>query len=120
MNSKNKLLIHYSGKSLDIDFQKVDFFSKFYGLMFKSKNTNNLLFEFKKDVQTPFTSLFVFFTFLILFLDDKNNVIDFQKVSPFKRLIKSNKKFRNVLEVPFNSKNEHIFDFFDDNLEKFK
>ena len=38
-----------SGKNADVDVDKVGFFGKALGLMFKSKKTESLLFEFGKE-----------------------------------------------------------------------
>ncbi|HLD38521.1 MAG TPA: DUF192 domain-containing protein [Candidatus Nanoarchaeia archaeon] len=91
-------------RKIKISVKKVSWFRKGIGLMFLSrKKAKALLFEFEKSVKISFTSLFVFFPFVIIWLDSKNNVLDFRKVNPFELHIPSIKPFRRVLEVPFNN-----------------
>ena len=107
--SRRKLIVKRAG-----------FFSKGFGLMFRPSGTSNLLFEFKKNVNLSITSLFVFFPFLAIWLDDENKVLGIKIVQPFISKINATKKFRKLIEVPFNEKNKGIIDFFVDNGEKFK
>ena len=81
--------------------------------MFSSrKKAKTLLFEFEKPVRISFTSLFVFFPFMIIWLDSKNKVLDFRKVNPFEFHIPSIKPFCRVLEVPFNDNYKKIINQF--------
>jgi len=107
-----KVKIFNSGKSISVDVKRVGFLSKGIGLMFKSSNTKNLLFEFKRDVDLNLTGLFVFFPFLAIWLDEKNNVLDFEVVKPFRLSVNSGRKFRKVVEITFNERNNEIIDFF--------
>ena len=75
--------VNLFGKRVLVNVRRAEFFSKFFGLMFKSKNTENLLFEFKNDVKISFHSFFVFFSFLIIWLNPKNDVIEWRIVKPF-------------------------------------
>lgn len=99
-------------KTFILEALNVKGFKRVFGLMFSSRNSRNLLFEFKKYNRTLFTSYFVFFKFLILWLDEHNNVLDFEIVEPFKSCIYSKYKFRRVLEVPFNEVNSDLINFF--------
>lgn len=79
------------------------------GLMFvRRKKAQALLFDFKKSEKFSFTSLFVFFPFLILWLDEKNKVINMKKIKPFQMHISSVKSYYRVLEIPFNDKYKEI------------
>jgi len=105
--------IHYKNKSLNINnLKKLSFFGKFIGLMFKNSKTKNLLFEFNSNTNISIHSFFVFFNFLALWLDENDRVIDFKIVKPFLPSIKPNKKFKKLIELPLNSDNKRIIDFF--------
>lgn len=107
-----KVNFFYKGKKFEADFKKASLINKAVGLMFKGKNTKNLFFSFPKDKNYSLHSFFVFFDFLILWLDENNNVIDFYSAKPFEFHISSEKRYRKILEIPFNSENKNIIDFF--------
>jgi uncharacterized membrane protein (UPF0127 family) len=106
-------------KRLHIDVSKKGFLSRGIGLTFKTRNTKNLLFEFRKDTREPLTALFVFFPFLVLWLDKGNRIIDYRFVRPFKLHINTKKRFRKIIEIPINEKNKVILSFFDDKFKNF-
>jgi uncharacterized membrane protein (UPF0127 family) len=93
-----------------VSVRKVGVFN--FGLMFRGSRTDNLLFEFSKKGFRAITSFFVFFPFLAVWLDDKNNVVDWRVVKPFRFSINSKKKFRKLVEIPINDKNSKIIQFF--------
>lgn len=97
---------------ITINAKKVFGVEKFLGLMFKSRNTRNLLFEFNKNESKKIHSLFVFFNFLAIWLDKNNRVIGYELVRPFRLLIKPKKSSSKLLEIPINKKNEKIIKFF--------
>jgi uncharacterized membrane protein (UPF0127 family) len=105
-------------RKINVPVRKVSFLGKFSGLMFRTRDTDALLFEFPKDTRQPFHSFFVFFPFLMIWLDGENKAIGFRKVRPFTFIIRQKSKFRKVVEVPFNAKNEGIIDFFVGKLGK--
>ena len=99
----------YKNKKLKISVKKLSWFEKGIGLMFSfRKKAKALLFEFQKPTKMSFTSLFVFFPFIIVWLDGKNNILDFKKVKPFTFHIPSMKFYKKVLEIPFNDNYEEI------------
>ena len=100
-------------KGIDISVKKVGFFGKLFGLMFRTQETGNLLFTFRKNSSTSLHSFFVFFNFLVLWLDDKNNVVDMRMVSPFTFSVSTAKNFSKIVEIPSNFKNKEIIRFFD-------
>jgi len=67
-----------------------------------------MLFTFKKDSYTSLHSWFVFFPFLVLWLDENKNVIDKKVVMPFTTVILPKKKFTHVIELPFNVGNTEL------------
>ena len=101
----------YKNKKFGISVKKLSWFEKGIGLIFSSrKKAKALLFEFQKPTKISFTSLFVFFPFLIIWLDDKNNVLGFKKISPFTFHIPSRKPYKKALEIPFNYSHKKIID----------
>ena len=99
------MLIYYKGKRREISVRKLGFIGKARGLMFKSKETHNLLFEFKKDTRKELHSFFVFYPFLVLWLDKNNKIVDFKIARPFKMRISPEKSYRKFIELPLNNKN---------------
>lgn len=102
------------GKSkIKIEVKPVDsVFSRGLGLMFRAKNTGTLLFRFDRDVNISLTGFFVFFDFLVLWLDAENKVVDWKVARPFEFKISTAKKFRKIIEIPVNTSNMEIIDFF--------
>lgn len=102
---KEKMKINYNSKIIEIPKVRVlngieNFTS---GLMFSRKEKSRaILFNFKKTQSFNFTSLFVFFPFIILWMNDKNEVIDKKIVKPFRWCIPSVKTYNKVLEIPIN------------------
>lgn len=107
-----KIKVKYKRKISSIDVKKLSFFSMFLGLMFKSRNTENLLFDFRYEDKHAIHSFFVFFRFIAIWLNDKDEVVDISIVKPFTMLIKPEKECRKLIELPFNSENSKIIDFF--------
>lgn len=99
-------------RRIRVDANKVGFLRKGIGLMFRTKNTKSLIFEFSQGSFGNFTSLFVFFPFVLVWMDKSMNVISVDKVSPFRLNIFPKKRYHYVLEVPINEKNRKIVDFF--------
>ena len=110
-----KLRLKFSGKIFDLEVKRTNLFSKFFGLMFRISETENLLFDFRRDCKTKIHSLFVFFPFLIIWLNEENKVVGHKIVKPFRFSVSSKTKFRKFIEVPINRKNRRILGFFDDN-----
>lgn len=104
------LKVRFRKKIIDIDVKHTGFIRRGTGLTFRTRNTSNLLFEFGKEVswQGNLTSYFVFFPFLTLWLDKKNNVIDYRVIKPFIMTIRQKKKFFRIVEMPINKKNEAL------------
>ena len=99
-------------RKIKIPVVKTGFFRRGIGLMFRNKGTKNLLFEFTRDIRIAITSWFVFFPFLIIWLDSKNTVVEFKIVEPFTFKLTPKKKFRKFIEIPINAKNMEKIDFF--------
>ena len=104
--------IKFKDKRIKLGVRSTNLFTRFSGLMFKTKNTDNLIFNFNYYAKWSIHSLFVFFPFLALWLDEQNNVLDFKIVKPFCLSIIPNKKFKKLIEIPVNEKNEKIIKIF--------
>ena len=76
------------------------------GLMFsRRQKARNLLFSFENPIKLKIHSFFVFFSFLAIWLDDKNKIIALRKVRPFKFAVGIKEPFYKLLELPINKKN---------------
>lgn len=107
------IIIHYRKKKINIrKVHRLSFMGRFTGLMFKTKNTKKLLFDFSKEVKISIHSLFVFFPFLAVWLDKNNSVVERQIVGPFRLYILPRKNFCKLVEIPLNDENKMIIGFF--------
>lgn len=96
--------LKYKKRKFQIKAKKLSEFGKFIGLMFSSReNAKALLFEFKNSGKIDFHSFFVFFPFLAVWLDNKNNVLDVQIIKPFRINFSSGKPYSKLLEIPVNN-----------------
>ncbi len=87
------------------NIKKLSEFEKGIGLMFrKREKCPALLFEFQKPTRMKIHSLFVFFPFAAVWLDDKNKIIDLKIVNPFRFVISCKKSFYKLIEIPINKK----------------
>ncbi|MBS3071047.1 hypothetical protein J4407_01965 [Candidatus Pacearchaeota archaeon] len=100
--------IYYKNRKIKVPARKVSIYNM--GLMFKTKNTENLLFD-NLNKKFSLTSLFVFFSFLALWLDKNNKITALKIVKPFTLKISSGKPFSKIIEIPLNNKNKEIIDF---------
>lgn len=112
-----KIFLDFGEKKIPIDAHIVRGFGRFVGLMFSRKEKANiLLFEFSKPVRLAIHSLFVFFPFIAIWIDDAGKIIEIKKVKPFSLTIRPRKNFSYFVEVPLNKKNKDIVV----DIEKFK
>lgn len=102
MASKN-ISFKYKNKKINISARKC--LPSSFGLMFRTRNTKPCLFEFNNPQKFKLTSLFVFFNFIVIWLDKNKKVLDIRKIKPFTFCISSQKNFSKVLEIPINKKN---------------
>ena len=107
-----EIVIKKGKKKIKLDVRKTGFLSRGTGLTFKNKWTDSLLFELDKDSRIAITSWFVFFPFLILWLDNMNNVLEMAIVRPFVFSLRPEKNFRKFVEIPINAKNSKKIAFF--------
>lgn len=103
------LEITLDGKKIKLNAVSVNFFGKFKGLMFsRREKAKILLFENAKNIGIH--SFFVFFDFIILWLDDRNNVVEWKIVRPFSVYEKSKRPFSKIIEIPINRRYHSIVD----------
>lgn len=112
--------INFNNQKIEIaDVKKCRGFSRAKGLMFcRRKKANALLFEFSRDVKFHLTSLFVFFPFIVLWLDENNQVIEARKIKSFQFRIPFSKSYRKILEIPFNEKYSSVIESFPTEMRK--
>ncbi len=101
----------YKNKKININVKEISGLRKVLGLMMK-RDSEALLFVFKEDKKISLHSFFVFFDFLVLWLDDKDCVLEWRIVKPFSFSVLPEKNFRKIIEIPLNRRNMHIVDFF--------
>jgi uncharacterized membrane protein (UPF0127 family) len=104
--------LRYKGKEVTVeDIKRVSPIGKYAGLMFKPKETQALLFEFKKGRN----SIHSFFCkpFLAIWLLE-GRIVDFRIVKPNLPSIKPREDFDKLIEIPFNNKYSHVIGFFID------
>jgi len=104
--------IKYQGKTIEIDVKSTSFLGKISGLMFRTQQTHNLYFEFPTTESAAIHSYFVFFPFMALWLNEDDEIVDFQTVKPFTFLAKPRKPSRKLIEIPLNKENEKIVNLF--------
>lgn len=97
---KKRISFSYKGRKISLNLTPCRHFG--LGLMFKSRNTDALLFDFKRKTREAITSLFVFFPFVAVWLDDKNKVLSVMVVRPFRFAIFPKKPFHKLIEIPIN------------------
>jgi len=98
-----KVFFSFKGKRFSFDARKCSVLSS--GLMFRSSKTKPCLFEFERPRKFKITSLFVFFPFVAVWLDERNKIVDVKIVRPFTFEISPSRPFKKLLEVPVNKKN---------------
>ncbi len=100
-----KIRLSYGKKSFELNLKLCKGFNKFRGLMFtRRERAKALLFEFKRPTNINFHSLFVFFPFVIIWLNTDGRVIDFKIVKPFCFFVSQKKPFSKIIEIPVNNK----------------
>jgi uncharacterized membrane protein (UPF0127 family) len=104
--------LKFKGKQVLIeDIKKVSSIGKYTGLMFKPKETQALLFEFKKG-RKAIHSFFCKPFLAVWLLEGK--IVDFRLVKPNLLYVIPNEDFDKLVEIPFNKKYRHIAGLFID------
>jgi len=104
-----KAKLTYKNTKFELELENCRGLKKGFGLMFKSKeNAKALLFDFKNEKKREITSLFVFFDFIAIWLDENNKIIEYRVIKPFNFSISPSRPFKRLIEVPINSKYSKI------------
>ena len=108
-----KAKIKFKGKEIIIkDIEKASGFKKFSGLMFKSRDTNALLFEFAKPGKWAIHSFFCK-KFLAIWLN-QGKIVDYKIINKALASIKPKKEFEKLIEIPINEKYADVISRFID------
>lgn len=99
---------------------EVGFFRRGIGLMFRSSNTDNLLFTFSKACRAAITAWFVFFPFMAVWLNEKKHVVDLAFVYPFTFALSPRVNAKYLVELPYNKKNAALIAFLVGKIKRFK
>lgn len=102
------LIFYFKNKKFKIKLKKLTELGKGIGLMFKSRKTQNLLFEFKNPTRMAIHSFFVFFPFAAIWLNEKNEFIEGKIVSPFKFYVAPKNLFYKLIEIPLHKSEENL------------
>jgi uncharacterized membrane protein (UPF0127 family) len=102
------IFINHKGRRISVFVKRLSFFGKFMGLMFRTNETKNLLFEFPENTMTPIHSFFVFFPFLAVWLDSRNRIVEKRIVNPWILSVSPRKPFKRLIEIPLNDENSKI------------
>lgn len=101
-----KIGLKFKNKKINFDVEVCKW--KFLGLMFsRREKAKALLFDFKKSRRVKIHSFFCP-KFLAVWLDDKNKIIEIQKILPWRFHILPKKKFWKLVEIPCNGRYEDI------------
>jgi uncharacterized membrane protein (UPF0127 family) len=106
---KKKIVIEYKKKKIELFSEDCNLFRKFSGLMFsRRENAEILLFSFNKEQKIRIHSFFVFYSFIAVWLDKKNKIVDLKIVKPFNPCVSPKKSGFKLVEIPLNEKNKEI------------
>lgn len=106
-----KIALNYGKKQIEIPCEDCNIWQKMRGLMFRKRaNAPILLFRFIEDKKISFHSFFVFFPFVIIWLDKNNKVIEYREIRPWTWRIKTKKHFSKVIEIPVSYKNAKLLE----------
>lgn len=93
----------------DIDARVCSELGKAKGLMFvRREKARALIFDFPDKTRLAIHSLFVFFPFVSVWLDDKSRIVSIKEVKPFLFSVRPEKPFLRLIEIPLNKKYKEI------------
>ena len=103
-----KLYLNFKNRKFLLNVKDCNPIERIKGLMFSSRNSEVLLFRFKKPTKMSIHSFFVFFSFIAVWLNEEEKIIDFKIVKPFNFSVKPKEKFLKLVEIPLNDKNSEV------------
>ncbi|MBI2448725.1 hypothetical protein HYV49_00330 [Candidatus Pacearchaeota archaeon] len=101
-----KAKITLNDKIIEFPLKRCSSWDKFKGLMF-SRNHSPLLIEIKDK---PIHSMFVFYPFLALWLNDENTIVDYKMINPFTSSVIPQSSFSKIIEIPYKGEFKDIID----------
>lgn len=111
-NMKKEIIFKYKKRRINLKVEDCNTLKKFTGLMFSQcEKAKALLFDFKKPTKIRLHSIFVFFPFVAIWLDEKDNVLDLRIVKPFNFSVGADKYFYRLVEIPINRRYKKIINF---------
>jgi uncharacterized membrane protein (UPF0127 family) len=114
---EEKIILDFGKKKIPVEAHVIKSFGRFVGLMFsRREKAKILLFKFSKPVRLAIHSLFVFFPFIAIWIDNRGKIIEIKRIKPFSPHICPSKKFLSFVEIPLNKKNKNLVV----DIEKFK
>lgn len=105
------ITIRFRGRRFRVACEPVGFFRRGLGLMFRTRETSNLLFIFDRPSKVAITSWFVFFPFVAVWLDSHYQVTEARLILPFTLSVSPRVPSRYLLELPMRSRNSRITGF---------
>jgi uncharacterized membrane protein (UPF0127 family) len=104
-----QISIKYKKRKINFIAEDCNFFRKFSGLMFsRREKAGILLFSFNQKQKISIHSFFVFYSFVAVWLDKKNKIVDLKIVKPFAFCVSPKKSCFKLVEIPINEKNKKI------------
>ncbi len=107
-------------KHLQIEVKRVGFFTQFIGLMFSRRKTPIRFFSYSSDRKVPIHSWFVFYDFLIVWMDSENKIVSWKVVKPFTSLVLPTIDCRAFIEIPIDGKYRKELEFVVGKRQRFK
>lgn len=104
-----KIKIGFGKNKILVNARKLSLVKQAAGLMFRTRECDNLLFD--RGGRWVIHSIFVFFPFLAVWLDEGNNVVEWKVVKPFTFSVLPRNDFAKLVEIPINKKNEGVIRF---------
>ncbi len=110
---QKRVSFKYRGKKISVMAEEMGFLKRGWGLMFsKRENAKILSFDFKTPTLASIHSLFVFFPFIAVWLDEKGEVLEVRNVEPFTFSVKPKKKFSSLIEIPLSQRYRSLTEIF--------
>ena len=104
---KKEITFSYKKKKIKLKVKECNFLQEGIGLMFsRREKAEDLIFRFRNEQKIAIHSFFVFFPFVALWLNKKNEVVDLKIVEPFTSYVSSSEKSVALVEIPINRNNK--------------
>jgi uncharacterized membrane protein (UPF0127 family) len=106
---KKEIIIRYKKKKVKVIAEDCNWLKKFTGLMFsRREKAKILLFRMKGKGKITIHSFFVFYSFVAVWLDEKNKVVDLKVVKSFVPYVSHKNKADKLVEIPINKRYDDI------------